>query len=98
MASRSAGFFHGYYDHYCFLPLYVFCGKQLTVSCLRPSKIDGVQHAWAILALLVKRLHQTWPKVLILLRADSSFCRRRMLRWWARHGSITWSASPAMTG
>jgi hypothetical protein len=46
-------FFHGYYDHYCFLPLYVFCGKQLLVSYLRPSRIDGAKHAWAILALLV---------------------------------------------
>ena len=51
-------FFHGYYDHYCFLPLYVFCGKQLLVSYLRPSKIDGAKHAWAILALLVKRLRR----------------------------------------
>ena len=43
-------FFHGYYDHYCFLPLYVFCGQQLLVSYLRPSRIDGAKHAWAILA------------------------------------------------
>ena len=78
-------FFHGYYDHYCFLPLYVFCGKQLLVSYLRPSKIDGAKHAWAILALLVKRLRQTWPKVRILLRADSGFCRWKMLRWCERH-------------
>ena len=40
-------FFHGYYDHYCFLPLYVFCGHQLLVSYLRPSNIDGARHAWA---------------------------------------------------
>ena len=47
---QEGRFFHGYYDHYCFLPLYVFCGKQLLVSYLRPSKIDGAKHAWAILA------------------------------------------------
>ena len=59
---RQVGrFFHGYYDHYCFLPLYVFCGERLLVSYLRPSKIDGAKHAWAILALLVKRLRQAWP-------------------------------------
>jgi hypothetical protein len=52
---QEGRFFHGYYDHYCFLPLYVFCGKQLLVSYLRPSNIDGAKHAWAILALLVKR-------------------------------------------
>jgi hypothetical protein len=52
---QEGRFFHGYYDHYCFLPLYVFCRDQLLVSYLRPSNIDGAKHAWAILALLVKR-------------------------------------------
>jgi hypothetical protein len=56
------------------------------VSYLRPSKIDGAKHAWAILALVVKRLRQAWPKVRIVLRADSGFCRWRMLRWCERHG------------
>jgi hypothetical protein len=79
-------FYHGYYDHYCFLPLYVFCGDRLLVSYLRESKIDGAKHAWAILALLVKRLRVTWPKVKITLRGDSGFCRWRMLRWCERHG------------
>ena len=79
-------FYHGYYDHYCFLPLYVFCGDRLLVSYLRPSKIDGAKHAWAILALLVKRLRVTWPKVKITFRGDSGFCRWRMLRWCERHG------------
>jgi hypothetical protein len=79
-------FFHGYYDHYCFLPLYVFCGDHLLVSYLRPSNIDGAKHAWAVLALLVKRLRQAWPDVRIILRADSGFCRHRMLSWCERHG------------
>ncbi len=74
-------FFHGYYDHYCFLPLYVFCGSQLLVGYLRPSNIDGARHAWAILNLLVKRLRKKWPKVKIVFRGDSGFCRWRMLRW-----------------
>jgi len=82
---QEGRFFHGYYDHYCFLPLYVFCRDQLLVSYLRPSKIDGAKHAWAILALLVKRLRQAWPKVRIILRADSGFCRWRMLSWCERH-------------
>jgi len=82
---QEGRFFHGYYDHYCFLPLYVFCGDQLLVSYLRPSKIDGAKHAWAILSLLVKRLRQVWPKVKIVLRADSGFCRWRMLAWCERH-------------
>jgi len=83
--NQEGRFFHGYYDHYCFLPLYVFCRNQLLVSYLRPSKIDGAQHAWAILALLVKRLRQVWPKVKIIFRADSGFCRWKMLSWCERH-------------
>jgi hypothetical protein len=83
---QEGRFFHGYYDHYCFLPLYVFCAEQLLVAYLRPSKIDAAKHAWAILALLVKRLRQAWPRVKIILRADSDFCRQRMLAWCERHG------------
>ena len=83
---QDGGFFHGYYDQYCFLPLYVFCKDQLLVSYLRPSKIDGAKHAWAILALLVKRFRKVWPKVRIIFRGDSGFCRWRMLSWCERHG------------
>ncbi|MDT8389694.1 MAG: IS1380 family transposase [Lentisphaeria bacterium] len=82
-------FFHGYYDHYCFLPLYVFCGSQLLVSYLRPSNIDAAKHSWAILSLLVsllvKRFRQEWPDVNIIFRGDSGFCRHRMLEWCNRH-------------
>ena len=55
---QPGGFFHGYYDHYCFLPLYVFCGRQLLVAYLRRSNQDGAKRAWAILSLLVNRLRQ----------------------------------------
>ncbi len=82
---QEGRFFHGYYDRYCFLPLYVFCGDHLLVSYLRPSNIDGAKHAWAVLALLVKRLRQAWPDVRIILRADSGFCRHKMLTWCERH-------------
>ena len=77
--------FHGYYYDYCFLPLYVFCGEQLLVSYLRPSNIDPAKHAWAILAKLVRALRERWPEVKIILRADSGFCRRKMLRWCESH-------------
>jgi hypothetical protein len=83
---QEGRFFHGYYDNYCFLPLYVFCGEQLLVSYLRPSKIDAAKHAWAVLALLVKRLRRAWPTVKIILRADSGFCRQHLLTWCDRHG------------
>ena len=83
---QEGRFFHGYYDHYCFLPLYVFCGDHLLVSYLRPSKIDGAKHAWAILALLVKKLRAAWPEVRIIFRGDGGFCRHKMLGWCERHG------------
>lgn len=83
--NQEGRFFHGYYDGYCFLPLYVTCGDRLLVSYLRPSNIDGAKHSWAILALLVRRLRQTWPKVKIIFRGDSGFCRWRMLRWCEDH-------------
>lgn len=82
---QNGRFFHGFYRHYCFLPLYVFCGHQLLVSYLRPSNIDGAKHSWAILSLLVKRLRQSFPKVKIIFRGDGGFCRWKILRWCDRH-------------
>ncbi len=82
---QEGRFFHGYYDHYCFLPLYVFCGDQLLVSYLRTSKIDAAKHSWAILSLLVKRFRQVWPEVRIIFRGDSGFSRWRMMRWCDRN-------------
>ena len=83
---QEARFFHGYYDSYCYLPLYVFCGQQLLCAYLRPSNIDAAQHAGAILKLLVRRLRQSWPQVRIVFRADSGFCRQRILNWCERAG------------
>jgi hypothetical protein len=83
--TQEGRFFHGYYDHYCFLPLYVFCGDQLLVAYLRPSNIDGALHTRAILKLLVRRLRMAWPGVKIILRGDSGFCRWRLMRWCDRH-------------
>ena len=77
--------FHGYYDHYCFLPLYVFCGEQLLISYLRPSLIDAAKHSRAIMKLLVRRLRQQWPDVRLIFRADSGFCRWKLLRWCDRN-------------
>ncbi len=82
---QEGRFFQGYYDSYCFLPLYVFCGDQLLVPYLRPSNIDAALHSRAILKLLVRRFRQVWPKVRIIVRGDSGFCRWRMMRWCDRH-------------
>ena len=78
--------FNGYYNHYIFLPLFVFCGDQLLVSYLRPASLDAAHHAGAILALLVRRLRQAWPEVKIVFRGDSGFCRPLILNWCDRHG------------
>jgi hypothetical protein len=83
---QEGRFFHGYYDAYCFLPLYVFCGDQLLVAYLRPSNSDAPRHARAILKLLVRRLRQAWPGVRIILRGDSGFCRWRLMRWCDSNG------------
>jgi DDE family transposase len=78
-------FFHGYYDGYCFLPLYVFAGDRLLAAYLRPSNIDPSKHTRAILKLLVERLREAWPAVKIIIRGDSGFCRWRLMRWCDRH-------------
>lgn len=79
-------FFHGYYDQYCFLPLYVFAGHHLLCAYLRPANMDPAKHSWAILSLLVKRFREVWPDVKIIFRADGGFCRWKMLRWCEKHG------------
>jgi hypothetical protein len=82
---QEGRFFHGFHGGYCFLPLYVFCGTKLLVSYLRPSNIDASRHSRAILKLLVTRLRQAWPDVKITMRADSGFCRWKLMRWCDRH-------------
>lgn len=82
--AQERRFFHGFYDQYCFLPLYVFCGDRLLVSYLRPSNIDAALHSRAILKLLVRRLRRAWPAVRIIVRADSGFCRWQLMSWCER--------------
>jgi hypothetical protein len=83
---QEGRFFHGYYDHHCYLPLYVFCGRELLVPYLRPSNIDASKHARAVLKLLVQKLRAVWPDVKITIRGDSGFCRWRLMRWCDSHG------------
>lgn len=82
---QEGRFFHGYYDHYCFLPLCVFAGDHLLVAYLRRADIDPAKHALGVLKLLVDRLRRAWPEVRIIVRADSDFCRWRLMRWCERH-------------
>src|SRR3954466_12350156 len=83
---QEGRFFHGYYDHHCFMPLYVFCGDELLAAYLRPSNIDAAKHSRALLKLLVRRLRVAWPGVKITVRGDSGFCRWRLMRWCDRNG------------
>jgi len=79
-------FFHGYYDSYGLLPLYVFGAEQLLVAYLRPADGDAARQCRAILKLLVTRLRQAWPQLRLIVRADSGFCRWRLMRWCDRNG------------
>jgi hypothetical protein len=74
-------FFHGYYDGYCYLPLYIFCGEFLLCAKLRPSDIDGAAGSVKQLRKIVARIRRVWPKVRIIVRGDSGFCREDLMRW-----------------
>jgi hypothetical protein len=83
---QEGRFYHGYYGGYCFLPLYVFAGDQLLAAYLRPADGDAARHSRAVLKLLVARLRQAWPDVRLIFRADSGFCRWKLLRWCDSNG------------
>jgi hypothetical protein len=73
--------FNGFYDSYCFLPLYVFCGDQILVSYLRPSSVGAAHHARSITKLLVQKIRSRWSETRIVLRGDSGFAIERLMRW-----------------
>ena len=78
---QEGRFFHGYYDAYCYLPLYVFCGRHLLAAKLRRSNIDASAGALEEVARIVGRIRAHWPRVRILLRADSGFAREPLMAW-----------------
>jgi Transposase DDE domain group 1 len=78
---QEARFFHGYYGHYCYLPLYVFCGDHLLCARLRPSNIDASAGSLEEVQRIVRQIRARWPKTRIILRADSGFCREELLAW-----------------
>jgi len=79
-------FFHGYYNHYCYLPLYIFCGEHLLCARLRPSNIDASAGSTKELDRLVSAIRAAWPQVRIVIRGDSDFCREPIMRWCEQHG------------
>jgi hypothetical protein len=82
---QEGRFFHGYYDSYCYLPLYVFCGRHLLAAKLRRSNIDASAGAVEEIARIVAQIRARWPRVRILLRADSGFAREALMAWCEAH-------------
>src|SRR5882757_8611866 len=78
---QEGRFFHGYYDCYCYLPLYVFCGRDLLVAKLRRANMDAAAGAREEVARVVARIRARWPRTCILLRADSGFARDELMTW-----------------
>lgn len=78
---QEGRFFHGYYNCYCYLPLYIFCGEHLLCARLRPSNIDGAAGSLEELERIVAQIRRQWPKVQITIRGDSGFCRDWLMSW-----------------
>jgi hypothetical protein len=78
---QEGRFFHGYYDCYCYLPLYVFCGRHLLAAKLRPSDIDASAGSVEEVERIVRQIRARWPFVRIVLRADSGFAREALMAW-----------------
>ena len=82
---QEGSFFHGYYGHYCYLPLYIFCGEQLLCARLRTADQDGAAGTIEELKFIVERIRAQWPGVRIILRGDSGFCRDEIMSWCEKH-------------
>jgi hypothetical protein len=83
---QEGRFFHGYYDCYCYLPLYIYCGPHLLVAKLRRANIDACAGAVEETARIVAQIRARWPQVRILLRADSGFAREALMQWCETNG------------
>src|ERR1700731_5490344 len=78
---QEGKFFHGYYNCYCYLPLYIFCGRHLLAAKLRRSNIDGSAGAVEEVARIIAQIRRRWPRIRILLRGDSGFTREALMAW-----------------
>jgi hypothetical protein len=84
--NQEGRFFHGYYDHYCYLPLYIFSGEHLLCARLRCADIDASAGSLAEIQRIIEQLRIHWPQVRITLRGDSGFCRDELMSWCEGHG------------
>jgi hypothetical protein len=78
---QEGKFYHGYYKHYCYLPLYIFCGDHVLCARLRPSSIGPAVGSRKEVERIVRQIRQRWPEVEIILRGDSGFCSDQLLSW-----------------
>lgn len=83
---QEGRFFHAYYDHYCYLPLYIFCGEHLLGVRLRTADHDAAAGCVEEIARIVGQVRAAWPKVRVVLRADSGFCRDELMSWCEEQG------------
>jgi hypothetical protein len=83
---QEGRFFHGYYDHYCYLPLYIFCGEHVLCARLRESNHDASFGCLAEIRRIVAQIRAAWPEVKIILRGDSGFCRNELMSWCENNG------------
>jgi hypothetical protein len=83
---QEGRFFHGYYDCYCYLPLYIFCGDQILCARLRQSNSDAAAGSLAEVQRIVGQIRAAWPEVRIILRGDSGFCRNELMTWCEQNG------------
>ena len=93
---QEGRFYHGYYDHYCYLPLYVFAGEHVLCARLRPSNIDPSAGSRKEIERIVKQIRAAWPGVPIVLRGDSGFCREELMAGAKTIRSTMFSAWRAM--
>jgi hypothetical protein len=82
---QEGRFFHGYYDNYCYLPLYIFCGEHVLCARLREANHDAAFGSLAEIERIVGQIRSAWPEVKIILRGDSGFCRNELMSWCERH-------------
>jgi hypothetical protein len=83
---QEGRFFHGYYDSYCYLPLYIFAGEHLLCARLRTADQDAAAGSQGEVARIVGRIRAAWPAVRIIVRADSGFCREELIKWCEDNG------------
>ena len=83
---QEGRFYHGYYRHYCYLPLYITCGEHVLCARLRTAQVEAAEGTVAELERIVRRIRQRWPQAVIVVRGDAGFCRDTLMTWCEQRG------------